>query len=98
LVVGRVNVNVSYHRGHPSTALRAGSGHRVDTGEEVAGGEEGFAEVAGDDFFRIADGGEVDAGVPTEEYIDVRRYMLELFGGEDSRHSRFLTGLWPCSE
>jgi hypothetical protein len=33
----------------------------------VAGGEEGFAEVAGDDFFRIADGGEVDAGVPAEE-------------------------------
>jgi len=42
----------------------------------VAGGEEAFAEVAGHDFFGVADGGEVDAGVPAEEYIDVRRYML----------------------
>jgi hypothetical protein len=57
--------------------------------EEVACGEEGFAEVAGYDFFRVADGGEVDTGVPAEEYIDVRRYMMELSGGEDSR---FLTG------
>jgi hypothetical protein len=51
----------------------------------MAGGEEGFAEVAGDDFFYVADSGEVDAGVPAEEYIDVRRYMLELGGREDSR-------------
>ena len=51
----------------------------------MAGGEEGFAEVAGDYFFWIPDGGEVDAGVPVEEYIDVRRYMLELGGREDSR-------------
>jgi hypothetical protein len=55
----------------------------------VAGGEEGFAEVAGDDFFFAADRCEVDAGVPVEKYIDVCRYMLELGGGEDSR---FLTG------
>jgi len=32
--------------------------------------------VAGDYFFFGADGGEVDAGVPVLEYIDVRRYML----------------------
>ncbi len=44
--------------------------------EEVAGGEEGFAEVAGYDFFWIANGSQVDPGVPAEEYIDVRRYML----------------------
>jgi hypothetical protein len=54
-------------------------------GEEVAGGEEAFAEVAGYDFFGVADAGEVDAGVPAEEYIDVRRYMLELGGGQDNR-------------
>jgi hypothetical protein len=42
----------------------------------VAGGEEGFAEVAGDDFFRVADGGQVDAGIPMQEYIDVRRYIM----------------------
>jgi hypothetical protein len=53
----------------------------------MAGGEEGFAEVAGDDFFTVANGGEVDAGVPAAQYIDVRRYMLELDGGEDSRAS-----------
>ena len=47
-------------------------------GEEVAGGEEGFAEVAGYDFFRLADGGEVDAGIPAQEYIDIRRYISQL--------------------
>ena len=51
----------------------------------MTGGEEAFAEVAGDDFFGVADGGEVDAGVPAEEYIDVRRYMMQLGGGQDSR-------------
>jgi hypothetical protein len=44
----------------------------------VAGGEEGLAEVAGDDVFGVADGGQVDAGVPAQKYIDVRRYMLQL--------------------
>jgi hypothetical protein len=48
--------------------------------EQVAGGEEGLAEVAGDDFFRAADSGEVDARVPAEKYIDVRRYMFEIGG------------------
>ena len=57
--------------------------------EEVTSGEEGFSEVAGDDFFGIADGGEVNAGIPVEEYIDVRRYMFELSGRQNSR---FLTG------
>jgi hypothetical protein len=44
----------------------------------MAGDEEGLSEVAGDDFFRLTDGGEIDAGVPAEEKIDVRRYLLEL--------------------
>jgi hypothetical protein len=35
--------------------------------EEVAGQEEGLAEVAGYDFFWMADGGQVDAGVPAEQ-------------------------------
>jgi len=34
--------------------------------EEVAGQEKGLAEVAGYDFFWMADGGQVDAGVPSE--------------------------------
>ena len=34
--------------------------------EEMAGEEEGLAEVAGHDFFGMADGGQVDAGVPAE--------------------------------
>jgi hypothetical protein len=34
--------------------------------EEVTGQEEGLAEVAGYDFFWVADGGQVDAGVPAE--------------------------------
>src|SRR5258708_2945072 len=64
-------------------------GDGVNLGEQVAGGEEGFGEVAGDYFFWIADGGQVDAGVPVEEYIDVRRYTSELGRGQNSR---FLTG------
>ena len=35
-------------------------------GKKMAGGEQGFAEVASDDFFRLADGGEVDAGIPAD--------------------------------
>ncbi|SRR6266849_4139702 len=34
--------------------------------EQMAGGEQGFAEVTGDNFFRLADGGEVDAGIPAD--------------------------------
>ena len=34
--------------------------------EEVAGQEEGLAEVAGYDFFWMADGGQIDVGVPAE--------------------------------
>ena len=34
--------------------------------EEVSGQEKGFAEVAGYDFLFVADGGQVDAGVPAE--------------------------------
>ena len=44
--------------------------------EQVLGGEQALAEVAGDDFFFVADRGEVDAGVPALEYIDVRRYVI----------------------
>ena len=40
-------------------------------GVEMTGGEEAFAEVAADDLLRIADGGEVSAGVPLEEEIEV---------------------------
>ena len=42
-------------------------GMTVTQREEVAGSEEGFAEVAGDDFFPVADGREVDARVPLEQ-------------------------------
>jgi hypothetical protein len=33
----------------------------------------------------LADGGEVDAGVPAEEKIDVCRYMFQLGRAENSR-------------
>ena len=55
----------------------------------MTGGEEALAEVAGDDIFLVADGGEVDAGVPAEEYIDVSRYIMQLRWRENSR---FLAG------
>lgn len=32
--------------------------------EQMTSGEEGFAEVTGHNFFGIADGGEIDAGIP----------------------------------
>jgi hypothetical protein len=38
---------------------------------EMLGCEEAFTEVATDDLFRLADGGEVGAGVPLEEKIKV---------------------------
>lgn len=53
-------------------------GHRGAQGKQVAGGEEGFAEVAGDDFFFGADGGEIDAGIPALKCIDVRRYTMQV--------------------
>jgi len=39
----------------------------MSIGKQMAGGEEGFAEVAGDDFLGVTDGGEIDAGVLAEE-------------------------------
>jgi len=68
----------SFHR-------RGCGGRRGDQGKQMPACEEALAEVASDDVFGVADGGEVDAGVPAEEYIDVRRYILELGGGQDSR-------------
>jgi hypothetical protein len=70
------------HRGHRAHAQGR---HRGDAREQVTGGEEGFAKVARHDVFGIADGGEVDAGIPAQEYIDVCRYMLELRGRQKSR-------------
>jgi len=51
----------------PSASFRAGCVRPHAIREEMAGGEEGFAEVAGDDFFGVADRGEVDMGVPVEK-------------------------------
>jgi hypothetical protein len=48
LVVDGVKVKI-HHRGH--------RGQGVNTREQMAGCEKGFAEVAGYDFFWIADGG-----------------------------------------
>lgn len=62
---------------------RRGHGRRRSAGcnglkrEEVAGCEKAFAEMASDDLLGIADGGQIDAGVPPHQYIDVRRYMGE---------------------
>jgi hypothetical protein len=56
----------------------------------MAGCEQALAKVADDNLFRVAHGGQVDAGVPAEKYIDVRRYTMQLSGRQDSR---FLSGL-----
>ena len=55
---------------------------RSRTGKQVAGSEEGLAEMAGDDLFRGTDGGEIDARVPAQQKIDVRRYLIELPGSQ----------------
>jgi len=67
------------HRGH------RGGRHRGSCGEQVAGSEQALAEVAGDDFFRVADGSKVNAGIPAHEYIDVCRYTLQLEWGKEAR-------------
>jgi hypothetical protein len=56
--------------------------------EEVAGGEEGLTEVAGDDVLGSANRGEVDAGIPAQEEIDVRRYLIELKSGQGAAEKR----------
>src|SRR5258708_28638570 len=44
---------------------------------QVAGGEEALAKVTADDLFRIADGGEVGAGVPFEEEVEVGGELVD---------------------
>jgi hypothetical protein len=62
-------------------AGEAGSGAKVEEGGfgglrgKLEAGEEGFAEVALDDGFRVTDGGEVGAGVPLEEEVEVEGEM-----------------------
>ena len=48
----------------------------------MAGREEAFSEVAGDDLVWIPDSGEIYASVPALEYIDISRYILQLTLGE----------------
>ena len=70
----------------------------VPLGEELAGQEEAFAEVAGYDPFGVADRGEIDTGVPPHEYIDVRRYTREqrrsvIFSGEGGQQLGYPSGV-----
>ncbi len=54
-------------------------------GKQMSGREKGFAEMTGDDLLGLAHRSEVDAGVPAEQHIDVRRYILQLGFGEWNR-------------
>ena len=74
--MSRTCVGIARSPGVPRT--RASGGVR----EEVAGQKQGLAEMAGHDMFRLPDGGQIDAGVPAQQQIDVRRYLLELHFGE----------------
>jgi hypothetical protein len=58
----------------------------------VAGEKEGFAEVALDDVFRVADGGEVDAGVPPQKKIEVCRDSNEIVGRQSLAARRIEEG------
>ena len=50
--------------GRPGKPAPEPKSRRVRVGGDVACGEEALAEVAADDLFGVADGGEVGAGVP----------------------------------
>jgi hypothetical protein len=51
----------------------------------MSGSEKRFAEMTGDDLLGLAHRSEVYAGVPAEQYIDVRRYSLQLGFDEGNR-------------
>jgi hypothetical protein len=51
----------------------------------MSGGEKRFAEMPGNNLLGLAHRSEVYAGVPAEQYIDVRRYILQLGFGERNR-------------
>ena len=74
----------------------AGSGAEVEeaggAGVEMPGGEEAFSEVTADDLLGIADGGEVSAGVPLEEEVEVGGEM----GEEGSGRIRQVRGEQAC--
>ena len=64
----------------------------------MAGEEEAFAEVAGYDLFGVADRGEIDAGIPTHQYIDVRRYIRKqrrsiVFSDEGGQQLGYASGI-----
>ena len=48
---------------------------REGVGIEMARGKEAFAEMTADDLFRIADRGEIGAGVPFEKEVEVQREL-----------------------
>ena len=85
LGLGEGHLNVWAKQGYRET-WKAGSGAEVEEGRgvevEVTAGEEALSEVAADDLFGAADGGEVGAGVPFEEEVEVDGEL----GGEEGWH------------
>ncbi len=88
---GEGDVDVGAEEGD-GEAGKACSGAEVEeglgVGGEMVGGEEAFAEVAADDLFGVADGGEVGAGVPFEEEVEVGGEL----GEEVARWIRQISG------
>jgi hypothetical protein len=66
-------------------AGKAGSGAEVEKSSsffgEMGGGEEAFAEVPADYLFGVPDGGEIGAGVPFEEKVEVSGELGKEAGG-----------------
>jgi hypothetical protein len=60
----------------PGAKVKKGSG----AGINLAGGKEALAKVAADDLLRVADGGEIGAGVPFEEKVEVKGELGEEAG------------------
>jgi hypothetical protein len=84
----------------------SGTGAEVEEGRggsDVLGSEEAFAEVAADDLFGVADGGEVGAGVPLEEEVEISGELGEEgfgqtwgVGGEEGSDFGFGEGGHGC--
>jgi len=82
---GKGDLNVGPEK-DDGQAGEAGSGAEVEECDranvKVLGGEEAFSEVAADDLLGIADRGEVSAGVPLEEEVEVCAKLGEESGGD----------------
>ena len=66
---------------------------RIWAGKEAAGGEEGLAEMSCHDIFRFAHRGQIDAGIPSKQQVEVNGNLVELSRGQYGRFLVVLRGV-----